>query len=411
MSNIKSEWREVALADVALDEKGSIRRGPFGGSLKKEIFVSDGYKVYEQKNAIYDDFEIGEYFIDEDKFEEMKGFSVVPGDILISCAGTLGRIAIVPNDAKPGIINQALTRIRPNPRKVSAVYLKYFLQSTEIQREFFGDASGSAIKNVKAISELKSARFLLPPLSEQKRIADILDKANTIRRKRQEAIHQFGALTESLFQKMFSRELSSVRWTDLSDYLVELRYGTSNKSGEGGYTTLRIPNIVRGIIDLTDLKTVDVSHNELEKLKLLEGDVLFVRTNGNPDYVGRCAVFDPSQMEAAGLDVDKIIYASYLIRGRLHLDRMRPLFLQSLLQTPAGRRNVREKCRTSAGQYNINTKGIGDLQVPIVAVEEQIRFETRVRSFRPVLTSLATAHSEAEALFNSLVQRAFNAEL
>ena len=71
----------------------------------------------------------------------------------------------------------------------------------------------------------------------------------------------------------------------LSTYFNELRYGTSNKSGESGYTTLRIPNIIRGTIDLADLKTVEASENEFEKLRLQDGDVLFVRTNGNPDYV------------------------------------------------------------------------------------------------------------------------------
>jgi len=291
-------------------------------------------------------------------------------------------------------------------------YLRHFVLGDHFHAQFMNTVAGVGGSLVRARPEnVGRIDVSLPPLPEQKRIADILDKADAIRRKRQEAIDQFGALTESLFHEMFSHKLSSVRWTDLSDYLVELRYGTSSKSGEGGYTTLRIPNIVRGIIDLTDLKTVDVSQNELEKLRLMEGDVLFVRTNGNPDYVGRCAVFDPTQMDAAGLDANEIIYASYLIRARLHLDRLRPLFLQSLLQTPAGRRSVREKCRTSAGQYNINTVGLGALQVPVVAVEEQFEFETTVRSFRPVLTSLTTACSEADSLFNALVQGAFKGEV
>ncbi|MEW4453054.1 restriction endonuclease subunit S [Bremerella sp. JC817] len=328
------------------------------------------------------------------------------GDVVIAVSGAPGLPAILTTDACihdgfVGLRNLDLGRVFP-------AFLYRYLDFVKTRSG--SGAVGAIFKNLTT-DQIRDLEIPVLPLSEQKRIADILDKADAIRRKRQEAIDQFGALTESLFHEMFSHKLSSVQWTDLSDYLVELRYGTSNKSGEGGYTTLRIPNIVRGIIDLTDLKTVDASDNELEKLKLLEGDVLFVRTNGNPDYVGRCAVFAPSQMNAAGLDSDEIIYASYLIRARLHLDRLRPLFLQSLLQTPAGRRNVREKCRTSAGQYNINTKGIGALRIPDVSIAEQMEFEKRVESFSSVLASLTTAHSETDDLFNSLVQLAFKGEL
>lgn len=348
-------------------------------------------------------------FIATDDYDKWmtRGFPEV-GDVVLTTEAPLGEVAQI-SDAGIALAQRVLV-MQPKKELLNNAYLKRVLTTPIVVEQINRRSTGSTVRGIRQ-KELRKVEIPLPTLSEQKRIADILDKADAIRRKRQKAIGQFGTLTESLFNEMFSHKLSSLRWIDLSDYLVELRYGTSNKSGEGGYTTLRIPNIVRGIIDLTDIKTVEASGNELEKLKLVEGDVLFVRTNGNPDYVGRCAVFEPSQMEAAGLEAEQIIYASYLIRARLQLDRIRPLFLQSFLQTPAGRRNVREKCRTSAGQYNINTKGIGALQIPDVALEEQVTFETRVRSFSPALTSLTTAHSEADNLFNSLVQRAFKGDL
>lgn len=275
---------------------------------------------------------------------------------------------------------------------------------------FANEMQGSTHKTIY-MPTVERFKILLPPLSEQKRIADVLDKADAIRGKRQEAINCFSALAGSLFNEMFSQKVAQTHWTDLSNYLEELRYGTSNKSGENGFTALRIPNVVGGVISLDDLKSVAVSDKEFDNLRLVDGDVLFVRTNGNPDYVGRCAVFDRVQMADAGLDADEIIYASYLIRARLRRNRMRPVFLQSLLQTPAGRKSVREKCRTSAGQYNINTKGIGSLQVPTIAIEEQVAFENRIVSLRPTQNALAKAHAESVDLFNSLVQRAFKGEL
>jgi len=88
-------WEKRKLGEVC-----SFVRGPFGGSLKKNIFKKTGYAVYEQQHAIYDQFDEVRYFIDENKFNEMKRFELAPGDLIMSCSGTMGKIAIVPNGVK-----------------------------------------------------------------------------------------------------------------------------------------------------------------------------------------------------------------------------------------------------------------------------------------------------------------------
>src|SRR5262245_39566402 len=125
MNQVK--WLLVELEQVGVNEKGGLKRGPFGGAVKKEIFVSDGFKIYEQKNAIYNDFDLGTYFIDGSKFKELRGFSVEPDDLIVSCSGTIGKVAIVPPTARPGIINQALLRIRPDKKVILPIYLKRLL--------------------------------------------------------------------------------------------------------------------------------------------------------------------------------------------------------------------------------------------------------------------------------------------
>lgn len=102
-------------------EKYSMKRGPFGGSLKKEIFVPSGYLVYEQNHAINNNFNFARYFITKEKFEEMKAFAVKPKDFIISCSGTIGRIAEIPEDAKEGIINQALLKITLDNYKILVI--------------------------------------------------------------------------------------------------------------------------------------------------------------------------------------------------------------------------------------------------------------------------------------------------
>lgn len=146
-------------------------RGPFGGSLKKEIFVDDGYLVYEQYHAINNDFDFGRYFITEQKFKEMKRFEVFANDILISCSGTMGKIAIVPETHKKGIINQALLKLTPKST-VLPMFVKLYLESSVIQKKYFTNQSGAAIQNVVSVKELKEIPFPNIFIDEQRAIVE-----------------------------------------------------------------------------------------------------------------------------------------------------------------------------------------------------------------------------------------------
>jgi type I restriction enzyme M protein len=155
---------------VKLNEICGFKRGPFGGSLKKEIFVSSGNLVYEQNHAINNNFDFGRYFIDDIKFEEMKGFEVKPNDLLISCSGTMGKIAIVPQNARKGIINQALLKLTPKIEMVNSIYLKKILETDEIQEKYFRNQEGAAIQNVASVKVLKDIEIPLPSLEIQDQI-------------------------------------------------------------------------------------------------------------------------------------------------------------------------------------------------------------------------------------------------
>ena len=148
-------------------------RGPFGGALKKDMFVSNGYAIYEQQHAIYGVWNF-RYFIDENKYNQMKRFKVEAGDILMSCSGTMGKTSIVPYNYKEGIINQALLKLSTKD-DISNKYLKQFMDSQLFQDALKGKTAGGAIQNVASVSVLKDLTIPLPPLSEQQRIVSILD--------------------------------------------------------------------------------------------------------------------------------------------------------------------------------------------------------------------------------------------
>jgi len=156
-----------------LDDLAFYKKGPFGSSLTKSMFVPDSpnaYKVYEQKNAISKDATLGHYFIDKDKYDELKGFAVQPEDIIVSCAGTIGETYVLPLNIREGIINQALMTIRLFDKSISNFYLLYF--DFILKREAAKESKGTAIKNIPPFDILKNFFIPLPPPKEQIRIIE-----------------------------------------------------------------------------------------------------------------------------------------------------------------------------------------------------------------------------------------------
>ena len=169
------------LPDIVSSDKNSIKRGPFGGALKKEDFLEDGYMVYEQRHAIHEDFEYAKYYVSPEKYESMIGFKVVPGDLIISCSGTLGRIAEVPMGAKEGIINQALLKISLNKDIMNNQFFIYQFRCKEIQDMLFGISRGSGIANMPSMNEVKAFKFICPPLELQNQFASFVQEIDKSR--------------------------------------------------------------------------------------------------------------------------------------------------------------------------------------------------------------------------------------
>ncbi len=156
-----------------LNELGIYRKGPFGSSLTKSMFVpksEHSIKVYEQKNAIQKDYRLGEYYISEDKFAEMQSFVTKPFDIIVSCAGTIGETYLLPEEAPIGIINQALMRVELYNLGIADYWQLFFAYILLIENEMKG--AGSAIKNIPPFEYLKAILVPIPPIQEQKRIIE-----------------------------------------------------------------------------------------------------------------------------------------------------------------------------------------------------------------------------------------------
>ncbi|URW80731.1 restriction endonuclease subunit S [Xiashengella succiniciproducens] len=193
------EWEEKSL-----DEVCKLVRGPFGGELKKEIFVKEGYAVYEQSHAIYSDFSSFRYYIDEDKFSELKRFSVKSGDLIMSCSGTMGKFAIIPQDYKNGVINQALLKLTVK-KGYDNLFIKITLETENNQNNLLSQSAGGAIKNVVSVSQIKELRLQIPSINEQQKIASCLSALDELITEQAKKIEQLKQHKKGLMQGLFPK--------------------------------------------------------------------------------------------------------------------------------------------------------------------------------------------------------------
>lgn len=208
--DLPAGWVWCRWIDLLSFEKYSMKRGPFGSTLRKNYFVKKGIRVFEQYNAINDDPHWVRYYITEEKFKELKSFSAGPGDLLISCSGvTLGRITEIPDDAEIGIINQALLKLHLHKDLITNVYFKLLFRSIYMQKYIFGMAWGIAIPNMVGVNELKKILIPLPSFREQQAIVERVDKLmamiDELEKQVSERKEQSEMLMQSVLREAFAR--------------------------------------------------------------------------------------------------------------------------------------------------------------------------------------------------------------
>ena len=201
--NEDSSWKSKKFKEL-LDPTEGIRRGPFGSALKKELFVQNSeYVVYEQQNAIYDHFNT-RYRISEEKYHELNKFMLSSGDFIMSGAGTIGKISLVPDGIEKGVFNQALIRLRVN-KNINKEFFLQWMRSPEMQNNLTKANPASAMVNLVPMSEVKEWDVIVPSFEEQSAIGSLFRTLDDLLASYKDNLTNYQSLKTTMLSKMFPK--------------------------------------------------------------------------------------------------------------------------------------------------------------------------------------------------------------
>jgi type I restriction enzyme, S subunit len=290
--------------------------------------------------------------------------------------------------------------------RVHVPYLKRFLRSSHALTYYKAKLRGSTARRRSLPAELFLAlRVPLPATEEQRRIAGILDQADTIRAKRRQVLAHLDILAEAIFHDMFGNPESwPSRWQMgvIGDMTQSVQYGTSAKAGSSGYwPILRMGNVTdRGRLDIADLKYLDLPESDIPKYTTKRGDLLFNRTNSR-DKVGKTCVVDFDEPFAI---------AGYLIRVRLS-PQHRPEFVAAYLTSKHGRSVRLRMAKNAVNQANINATEMRGIPIALPPTEQQDLFARRIQKVNGQRAVVQRALDADDELFASLQARAFRGDI
>lgn len=264
---------ECKLKDVLID-KGYIR-GPFGSALKRSEMKEEGIPVYEQQNAIYNNRNF-RYFIDKEKFENMKRFAVKENDLIISCSGTVGATSIIKKNDEIGIISQALLILRPDVEKVIPEFLYYFFKSSKGYNSIISRSTGSVQINIAKREIIQDIVIDIPKLDVQKKIIDILSLLDT----KIELNNEMNKTLEEMAQALFKR------W--FVDFEFPNEDGEPYKSSGGEIVESEIGMIPKGwnVKILNDISTITMGVSPSSS-SYNEENIGLPLLNGAADFQGK----------------------------------------------------------------------------------------------------------------------------
>lgn len=386
------------LKDIcSLKSGGTPRRGEvmyYGGSIPWAK-ITDFAKA---KDGIIN--ETNEY-ITEKGLESINNRLFDKGTLLLAMYGSIGKVAIAGRKLS---CNQAILGITPKSSSLLNIrFLKYWF---EFKKEYFkSKGRGAALLNISA-TIVKNEEIDLPDLETQNKIVEILDRTSDLMNRRHQSINFCNELIKSIFLKMFQQSLldikkSGTKLSNIASIISGITKGRKTK--ETNFIKvpyLRVANAQDGYFDLSEIKYIDATPNEVGRYTVKLRDIL-ITEGGDPDKLGRGAVWEDEE--------NKFIYQNHLYRIRLNDDKKYSAYwLSYLMQSEFGKGYFLSQAKQTTGIATINKRQVCNLPIPKIPFTKQDEFEIKYLKIIQNQSTLKEGLVNIETLFNSLLQKVFS---
>lgn len=379
----KAGWTRVAFGDVV--RKVNDKVDPWDSGLER-------YVAGEHMDT--DDLRIRRWgLIGDDYLGPAFHMRFKPGHVLYGSRRTyLRKVALA--DFEGITANTTFVLETKDPTRLMSDLLPFLMQTEAFHSYSIKHSKGSVNPYIN-FSDLEAFEFELPPIQEQARLVDAFGAAELNADAHRQVRVQLASVLESTISAFVGK------WNEKHDFgklIEDTSYGTSKKSNSEGKGTpvLGIPNVLRDELYLDEFNTVELTKSELKKLALEDGDILMVRTNGNPLYVGRSVLVEKLAGEFA--------FASYLIRIRVDRRKITPAYAACVFGSSQTRQALRRLAKSSAGNFNLNSKDIRTIKLPVPSIEEQNQLVSQVSKLRRTAKEADTRLEAAFALKRRLLE-------
>lgn len=355
-----------------------------------------------------------------DKIKEVRGFDFVSkpsranqnveiGDIILARMKDTIKVKIISKIESDYMVSTGFIILRPKKNIIDTKFLNHLLLSKSFQRDKDELCSGATQKAINN-GNFKKLEIPLPPVDQQKKIAAILDAADTYRQKTKALITKYDELTQSLFLDMFGDPVTNPKkWEILTiEKVLDAKsqnghYSTKDEYLENGVEMVHMSDAFYHKVVPGELKKVKVNDKLILKYGLKSTDVLLSR---------RSLTYEGAAQPCLIPEYDKpLIYESSLIRLRPKLNVINTLYLHYFLSNSRARQKYVFKHVTKSTISGINNKGLNAIKIIVPKINLQNQFAERVKAIEVQKTQAEASLVQADNLFNSLLQRAFKGEL
>lgn len=373
-----------------------------GYAFKSEKYSDEGYRVIRitnvQKGLIVDD---DPKFYSFEDMKDLKRYELFENDLLMSLTGNVGRVGIIDQNMLPAALNQRVACLRLKDKSVNLKYLFYWLNSDKFEKTCISNSNGIAQKNLST-EFLKSVPIPIHPLETQKKIVEALDKAQVLIDARKEQIRLMDELVKSQFIEMFGDPVQNpMRWetkrlSELGNCKNGMNFSADEQGVELKYLGVGDFKNHSKIEDVKELGTVSLNQAPSDEYLLQNGDIVFVRSNGNKALVGRSLAVYPNGTPTT--------FSGFCIRFRKNNKSIEIPYLLQVLRSNSMRMLM---CGRGANIQNLNQQILGNLIIPIPPISLQLQYSEFMKKTEINRLEMQYSLDAITIVYQSLMQQYF----